>query len=85
MDKLNLTERNLGRVFNSRLGHACISRAMAYITKQPNLKMKTWPKQLLGSLRLAFMLPIFVHQVQFNAFTGIHSNNRLQAFPQILG
>ncbi len=33
MDKLQLKGRNLGRVFNSRLGHACICCAIAYITK----------------------------------------------------
>ncbi len=32
----------------------------AFITKWPNLKLKTWPKQLLGSLPLAFALPITV-------------------------
>ncbi len=57
MVKLKLTGQNLGQVFNSRLGHACICRAMAYITKQPNLNLKTWPKHLLGSLPLAFALP----------------------------
>jgi hypothetical protein len=25
-----------------------------HFVKQPNLKLKTWPKQLLGSLQLAF-------------------------------
>ncbi len=40
--------RNLGRVFNSRLGRAWICRSIAYITKQSNLKLKTRPKQLLG-------------------------------------
>jgi hypothetical protein len=49
--------QNLGRVFNSRLGHACVCCAIAYITKQPNLKLKTRPKQLLGSLPLTFTLP----------------------------
>ncbi len=28
-----------------------------HFVKQPNLKLKTQPKQLLGSLPLAFMLP----------------------------
>ncbi len=27
------------------------------ITKQPNLELKSWPKQLLGSLLLPFALP----------------------------
>ncbi len=57
MDKLKLTGQNLGRVFNSRLGLACIYHANAYVTKQPNLKLKTRPKQLLDSLPLAFALP----------------------------
>ncbi len=57
MDKLKLTGRNLGRVFDSRLSRACIGRANVHITKQPNLKLKTRPEQLLGSLPLAFALP----------------------------
>ncbi len=57
MDKLKLARRNLGQVFNYRLGHAWIGHAIVLITKQPNLKLKTQPKQLLGSLPLAFALP----------------------------
>jgi hypothetical protein len=57
MDKLKLTGQNLGQVFNSRLGRACICHAIACMTKRPNLKLKTQPKQLLGSLPLAFTLP----------------------------
>jgi hypothetical protein len=56
MDKLKLTGPNLGRVFNSRLGRACICRAIARITKQSNVKLRTRPKQLLGSLPLALAL-----------------------------
>ncbi len=33
MDKLKLTERNLGLVFNSRLRCSCICCAIAYINK----------------------------------------------------
>jgi hypothetical protein len=29
-----------------------------YEAKQPNLKLKTQPKQLLGSLPIAFALPV---------------------------
>jgi hypothetical protein len=57
MGKLQDTGGNLGRVFNSRLGCACISRAIAYITEQHNLKLKTQPKQLLSYLPLASLLP----------------------------
>jgi hypothetical protein len=28
------------------------------VAKQPNLELKTWPKQLLGSLPLVIALPI---------------------------
>jgi hypothetical protein len=58
MGKLQLSGQNLGRVFNSRLGRACMYCATAYITKQPNLKLKTWHKQLIGSLLLAFKLTV---------------------------
>ncbi len=57
MDKLKLTRQNLGRVFNSRLGRAFIGHAIVQTTKQPDLKLKTQAKQLLGSLQLAFTLP----------------------------
>ncbi len=57
MDKHKLTGQNLGRVFHSRLGCTCIGHAIVSITKQPNLKLKTEPKQLLSSLPLAFVLP----------------------------
>ncbi len=55
--QLELTGQNLGRVLNSRLGRACICRAIAYMTKRPNLKLKTRRKQLLGFLPLAFAHP----------------------------
>ncbi len=55
MVKLKLTGQNLSRVFNSRLGRACINHAIANITKQPNIKWKTRPKQLLGSLPLVIL------------------------------
>jgi hypothetical protein len=36
-----------GRVFYSRRGRASIYHAVTVITKQPNLKLKAWPEQLL--------------------------------------
>ncbi len=54
--QLQLTGRNLGRVFTPRLGHACMCCAIAYITKQPNLNLKTQPRQLKGYLPLVFAL-----------------------------
>jgi len=56
MEKLKLTGRNLGRVFKSRFGRVCIGHAIVHITKQPNLKLKTRPKQLLSYLLLAFVI-----------------------------
>jgi len=34
-----------------------VMHLFCYEAKQPNLKLKTWPKQLLGSLPIAFVLP----------------------------
>jgi hypothetical protein len=56
MDKLKLKGRNLGRVFNSRLGRVCVYSTIACITKRPNFKLKPWSKQLLGSPPLSFAL-----------------------------
>jgi hypothetical protein len=56
MDKLQLTGQNLGGVFNSRSGCMCAMHLCFYEAKQPNLKLKTWPKQLLGSLPITFAL-----------------------------
>jgi len=43
-----------------------------HFVKQPNLKLKTWPKQLLGYLPLAFELPYQVHQIMIlrNSFSS---------------
>jgi hypothetical protein len=57
MDKLQLTGQNLGQFFNSRSGCMCAMHLCSYEAKQPNLKLKTQPKQRLGSLPLAFTLP----------------------------
>jgi hypothetical protein len=57
MDKLQLTGLNLGRVFNSRGGHVYAMHSCSYLSKLPNLKLKTRPKQLLGSLPLDIELP----------------------------
>ncbi len=58
MDKLKLAGWNLGRVFHCRLGRTWIGHAIVHIIKQPTLKLKTRPKRLLGSLPLAFALPL---------------------------
>ncbi len=50
MDKLQLMGLNPGRVFNSRSDWKFVMHFFCSEAKQPNLKMKTRPKQLLGSL-----------------------------------
>ena len=45
MDKLQLTGRNMGRVFNFRNGRVHVVRFLCYGVKLPNLKLKTRPKQ----------------------------------------
>jgi hypothetical protein len=61
MDKLQLTLQNLGRVFNSGSGHVYTINSCCYWAKQPNLKLKTQPKQLIGPLPLDFALPILAY------------------------
>jgi hypothetical protein len=58
MDKLKLTGQNLGQVFNFRCVHACVPGASFTSPKLSSLKLKTRAKQVLGSLQLAFALPI---------------------------
>ncbi len=58
IDKLQLTGQNLGQVFNSRSGCMCAMGINSYETKWPNLKLETRPKQLSGSIPLAFVLLI---------------------------
>jgi hypothetical protein len=55
--QLQLTGRNLGRVFNFRFGHLQVEHFRSYQVKLPDLKLKTRPKQLLGSLLLVIALP----------------------------
>ncbi len=57
MGKLQPTGQNLGWVFNFRYGHLHGEHFWYYQVKLPNLKWKTRPKQLLGSLPLVIALP----------------------------
>jgi hypothetical protein len=58
LDKLKRTGQNLGRVFNSRFRHACEWHAFVQITTQPNLKLKTRPKQLFRFSPVSFCAPL---------------------------
>jgi hypothetical protein len=53
----SVNRTNLGRVFNSRSGCMYVMNLCCYEAKQPNLNLKTQPKQLLGYCPLAFVLP----------------------------
>jgi len=57
MDKLKLTGRNLGRVFNIRRSHLHAATFLVLSVQLPNLQLKTWPKQLLGYLLLDIAHP----------------------------
>ncbi len=63
MVKLQLTGRHLGQVFNFRSGHLHAEHFWRYQVKLSNLKLKTCPKQLLGSLveslPLVIVLPVW--------------------------
>jgi len=52
-EQIQLTGRNLGRVFNFRFGPLQAEHFRCCQIKLPNLKLKTRPKQLLGSLLLS--------------------------------
>ncbi len=58
MDRLKLRLQNLGHVFNSKYVVVLVFAIQLHSKpKQSNLKLKTWPKQLLGYHPLAFALP----------------------------
>jgi hypothetical protein len=54
MDKLQPTGQNN---FNFRFGHLHAEHFWCYQVKLPNLKLKTWPKQLQGYSPLPIALP----------------------------
>jgi hypothetical protein len=57
MDKLQVTERNLGQGFNSRSGRTHCIHLHLYEAELANLVLKTRPIQLLGSLVFDIVLP----------------------------
>jgi len=68
MDKLQLTEQNLGRLFNSRSGCMCAMHLFCYEAKQPNLKLKTRAKQLLVLSHKTGSLSVGQHERRFDFF-----------------
>ncbi len=69
------TSDNLGRVFNSRSGHVHVLQLHLSETEQPNLKLNTWPKPLLGSLQMPLETIILLSSSAFRLFVnGVVSN-----------
>ncbi len=66
MDKLQLTGQNLGRVFNFRSGRVHAVCLLYNRVKLPILKLKTRPKQVLGSLPLHIVLPATTYLQYWN-------------------
>jgi hypothetical protein len=64
--KLQLTGQNLGRVFIFRNGRVHAVHFICNGVKLHNLKLKTWPKQLLGSLPLDIALPVLADLFSVN-------------------
>jgi hypothetical protein len=54
---LQLIGQSLGQIYNSRSGCVLPYTHVAIKQKLPNLKLKTWLKQLLGFLPLDIVLP----------------------------
>jgi hypothetical protein len=79
MDKLQLTGQNLGRVFNFRNVRVHAVHLLCYGVKLPNLKLKTRPKQLLGSLPLDIMLPSHIINISYLLSFSPCSNRDLES------
>ncbi len=60
MDKLQLTGRYLGRVFNSISGRIISMCLLCLLPIRPNLELQTWHKQLLGYLPLVIAFSKFM-------------------------
>jgi hypothetical protein len=79
MDKLQLTGQNLGRVFNFRSGCLHSAHLRRHQVKLPNLKLKTRPKQLLGSLPLDTGALVYQTTVSLIKSKGFkHDEHRLE-------
>ncbi len=81
MDKLQSAGQSLGRVFNSKSGCMCAGHLFCYKPKQLNLKLKTWPKQLLGSLPIAYALPTMCLFPQISMMDQYHQDGQVHDVP----
>jgi hypothetical protein len=57
MEQFQLTGKNWAKISTLEMAGAHAIRFPLCGVKRPNLKLKTWPKQLLGSLLLDTVLP----------------------------
>ncbi len=71
MDKFQLTGQNLGRVIYFRYGRMRAVHFLCLRVNLPNLKLKTRPKEVLGSLLFDIVLPAWV-QLLFYAECRCH-------------
>jgi hypothetical protein len=62
---------NLSRVYNFRSGHLYEMQFLVLAVKLPNLKLKTQPKQLLGSLLLVIALHSLTYLYRLSALWRI--------------
>ncbi len=82
MDELQLTGKNLGRVFNYRGGHVYAMHSCGYKSKLPNLKLKTRPKQLLVSIPLDIEPPAPIDWIAY--WSGWEGIGKYLIAPKIL-
>jgi hypothetical protein len=83
IDKLQLAGQNLGRVFNFRGSHLHATHLWCFHVKLLNLRLKTWPKQLLGYLPLDIALPGRAFNYKLGCFGVMHVLNSVDACPRL--
>jgi hypothetical protein len=89
MDQLQLPVQIPDQDFNFKNGCENAVHFLCYGVKLPNLKLKTWPKKLLGSLPLDIVFPGFLTNpettnLQKKLFFFHHSSfghNKLDCLP----
>jgi hypothetical protein len=84
MDKLKLTGLALGRVFNFRSDCMHTMHLLPSLEIQPNLELKTQPKQLLGSLLLVMALLALTldEVVAMSGSLGFHKTENQGTLPK---
>ncbi len=78
--KLYPTGQNLGRVFDSRLGHPCVGFTTFVTAKRPSLKLKACPKKPFGVLPLSLPLPIDFDLDIIASLNHLNTNTSLYSY-----